>query len=108
MRFEKGHIPANKNGGKKMDASKFEEYFMKYLHGEINQKVFAKGVGLSEPTLHKHLKELLGDGIIRGVFFTDGKPMMIGINGFIRGEEQETKQEIKQEIKQEVIYPILE
>lgn len=109
MRFEKGHIPANKGGGKKIDAGKFEENFMQYISGQINQEKFSKGVGLSVPTLHKHLAELMENGFIDGKFFTDGKPMIIGLNGFLRGDEPKEQpiKPSKEPIKQEVVYPKL-
>lgn len=94
-----------KGGGKKIDPYMFDEYFDKYIHGEINQVKFSEGIGLSVPTLRKHLKTLFEKGFIDGVFFSDGKPMIMGYDGFIRGDEQEVKQEVKQE---KVIYPILE
>jgi len=106
MRFEKGHTPANKGSGKKIDAGKFEENFMQYISGQINQEKFSKGVGLSVPTLHKHLAELMENGFIDGKFFTDGKPMIIGLNGFLRGDEP--KEQPKELIKtKEVVYPKL-
>ena len=112
MRFEKGHTPANKGGGKKINADAFMDSFMMYLNGQINQDTFAKNVGLSTPTLHKHLKELIENGFIDGKFFTDGKPMIIGLNGFLRGDEEQQPKEqpikpSKETVKQEVVYPKL-
>ena len=109
MRFEKGHAPANKGGGKKIDAKAFEEYFMLYLNGQINQEKFAKGVGLSVPTLHKRLTMLFENGSIDGKFFKDGKPMIVGYSGFLRGDEVITKEAPKEEPKEpgKVIYPKL-
>ena len=112
MKYKKGHVPANKGGGKKIDAGKFEENFMLYIGGQINQEKFSKGVGLSVPTLHKHLAELMENGFIDGKFFTDGKPMIIGLNGFLRGDEEQQPKEqpikpSKETIKQEVVYPKL-
>lgn len=108
MRFEKGHIPANKGGGKRIDPVVFEEHFMMYIQGQINQIGFSKGVGISQPTLHKRLNMLFEDGFIDGKFFTDGKPMIIGATGFIRGNEP-TEQKIERPQKtRKVVYPVLE
>lgn len=102
-----------KGSGKKIDAGKFEENFMLYIGGQINQEKFSKGVGLSVPTLHKHLAELMENGFIDGKFFTDGKPMIIGLNGFLRGDEQEQpKEQLKEQPKEpikpkKVVYPKL-
>ena len=109
MRFEKGHAPANKGGGKKIDAKAFEEYFMLYLNGQINQEKFAKGVGLSVPTLHKRLTMLFENGSIDGKFFNDGKPMIVGYSGFLRGDEEieVPKEEPKKLETQFIDYPKL-
>ena len=98
-----------KSSGKKIDAGKFEENFMLYIGGQINQEKFSKGVGLSVPTLHKHLAELMENGFIDGKFFTDGKPMIIGLNGFLRGDEPKEQpiKPSKEPIRQEVVYPKL-
>ena len=107
------NVPYNKGGGKRIDPKLFEEYFMMYLNGQTNQREFAKGVGLSEPTLHKRLVTLMENGYIDGVFFTDNKPMIIGLNGFMRGDEPiETQNEESQNIEnqnniKEVAYPKL-
>ena len=106
------NTPYNKGGGKRIDPRLFEEYFMMYLNGQVNQKEFSKGVGLSEPTLRKRIVTLMENGFIDGVYFTDGKPMIIGLNGFIRGDEEvkdESKVETKEvpQIPKEMIYPKL-
>ena len=96
-----------KGSGKKIDAGKFEENFMLYISGQINQEKFSKGVGLSVPTLHKHLAELIENGFIDGKFFTDGKPMIVGLNGFLRGDEQEQPIKPSKEPIEKVVYPKL-
>lgn len=102
------NMPYNKGGGKKIDPIAFEENFMMYLQGRITQKEFSKGVGLSEPTLRKRIVTLMENGFIDGIFFTDGKPMIIGATGFIRGNVpvEQTIQRPKEPRK--VIYPVLE
>ena len=75
MIYEKGHVPANKGGGKKIDADVFMENFGLYITGQINQMTFAKNVGISVPTLHKRLCTLFENGYIDGVLFTNGKPL---------------------------------
>jgi len=81
MRFEKGHVPATKGKGKKIDANKFMENFDLYLSGQINQSVFSKNVGLSVPTLRKHLRSLFENGYVDGVFFTDGEQVSLSFGG---------------------------
>lgn len=77
MRFEKGHVPALKGKGKKIDAYTFLKNLDLYITGRINQTVFAQNVGLSVPTLRKHLRSLLEDGHIDGAFFTDGREVSL-------------------------------
>ena len=105
--------PYNKGGGKRIDPRLFEEYFMKYISGQVNQKGFSEGVGLSEPTLRKRIYFLMENGYLDGKYLTDDQPLIIGLNGFTRGEEPkdepkvETKVETKVMPQKEVIYPKL-
>ena len=67
--------------GKKIDANKFMENFDLYLSGQINQKVFSENVGLSVPTLRKHLYALFNNGYVDGDVFTDGKQVSLSFGG---------------------------
>ena len=90
---------------KKIDAKIFEEYFMLYINGQTNQEKFSEALGVTEPTLHDRLKTLMENGYLGSEYFKDGKPLIIGYDGFIRGDEpveQHTEQPRK------VIYPVLE
>lgn len=87
----KDEKPRNTYKGKKIDARLFMENFDLYSKGQINQMTFSENVGLSRPTLRKHLYSLLSDGYIDGIFFTDGNKVSISFG----------------EPSNKVIYPVL-
>lgn len=64
--FVKGHPCYYK--GKKIDNNKFIKYFNLYIAGAITKEEYAKLLGISIPTLNKHLKTLCETGELTDVF----------------------------------------
>lgn len=72
--FQKGH--KNHFQGKKMNYKRFIKAYNLYTVQKcITQEEFAILLGISQPTLSKHLQSFFFDGIIDGKYFDTGEPI---------------------------------
>lgn len=63
-----GRTHENYYTGKKMDLKKFEYWYNVWQHRGCTKEEFAKLIGITTPTLNKHLATLFATGELKGVF----------------------------------------
>lgn len=80
---QKGHIQTFY--GVKIDADIFMKNYVKWSIGELSINKFGKIVGLRKPPLMKRINMLEENGVIDGIYFTDGQPVYADWSGIKPG-----------------------